>query len=328
MWFKNLQVYRFTKPFDVTAEQIHEQLAEQGFQGCGSQDRSKIGWVPPLGDQSGEYVHVANGYILVCCKKQDKVLPSAAVNEALEEKVSEIQLQEARKVGRKERQQLKDDIIMTMLPRAFTRSSKHYAYFAPNEGLLIVNTASANRADELVSCLREALGSLPVIPAISRNIPQQVMSSWLQQGSIGPDFQLGHECELRDPSEEGGVIRCQHQDLGGKHILNHIEDGMYVSKLGLCSSAGIECVIDEKLAIKRLVYGDMIQEKVQQENAEDAAEQFDIDFSIMTLELSAFIKQLFSAFGGEDMTACEESSSDAPAVSVAASHTEAEAVSV
>ncbi len=91
MWFKNIQVYRFTKPFTLTAEHIHQLLAEQGFQACGSQDRSKIGWVPPLGDSSSEYVHVANGYILVCCKKQDKVLPAAAVNEVLEEKVSDIQ---------------------------------------------------------------------------------------------------------------------------------------------------------------------------------------------------------------------------------------------
>jgi recombination associated protein RdgC len=307
MWFKNIQVYRFTKPFTLTAEQIHEQLAEQGFQACGSQDRSKIGWVPPLGENTSEYVHVANGYILVCCKKQDKVLPAAAVNEVLEEKVSDIQEEEGRKVGRKERMQLKDDILISMLPRAFTRSSKHYAYFSPAEGTLIVNTASANRADELVSSLREALGSLPVIPAISRNIPQQVMSSWLKQGRVDQDLELGHECELRDPSDEGGIIRCTHQELGSKHILNHIEEGMYVSKVGLCSSAGIECVIDEKLAIKRLVYGDMIQEKVQQVDAQDAAEQFDVDFSIMTLELSAFLKQLFRAFGGEDLSACEDS---------------------
>ena len=306
MWFKNIQVYRFTKPFALSAEHIHQQLAEQGFQACGSQDRSKLGWVPPLGDQASEYVHVANGYILVCLKKQDKVLPAAAVNEALEEKISDIQAAEARRVGRKERQQLKDDIVISMLPRAFTRSTRHYAYFAPEEGLLVVNSASANRADELVSSLREALGSLPVIPAISRNIPQQIMTLWLQQGRAAQGFELGHECELRDPSDEGGIIRCQHQNLGGKHILNHIEEGMYVSKLGLCASNGIECVIDEKLAIKRLVYGDIIQEKVQQVDAEDAAQQFDVDFSIMTLELSAFIKQLFMAFGGEDLSACEQ----------------------
>jgi recombination associated protein RdgC len=313
MWFKNIQVYRFTKPFTPSAEQIHQQLSEHAFQGCGSQDRSQLGWVPPLGEQGSEFVHVANGYMLVCLKKQDKVLPAAAINEALEEQVSEIQAAEARKVGRKERQQLKEDILMTMLPRAFTRSARHYAYFAPTEGLLVVNTASANRADELVSSLREALGSLPVIPAISRNIPQQTMTQWLQQGSAPQGFTLGHECELRDPSDEGGVIRCKHQDLGGKHILNHIEEGMYVSKLGLCSSAGIECLIDEKLAIKRLVYGDMIQEKVQQENAEDAAQQFDVDFSIMTLELAAFIGQLFAAFGGEDLSACEHADADSAA---------------
>ena len=49
MWFKNLQVYRFTKPFDMTPEELSEALQTKEFQPCGSQDLSRYGWVPPLG---------------------------------------------------------------------------------------------------------------------------------------------------------------------------------------------------------------------------------------------------------------------------------------
>ncbi len=307
MWFKNLQVYRFTKPFTQSPESLSEQLQAYPFQPCGSQDTSKIGFVAPLGDDSEDLVHSAGGYIMLCCKKQQKVLPAAVVNESLEEKIREVQQDESRKVGRKERQQFKDELVMTLLPQAFKKSTKLFAYIDPKEGLLIVNSSSANRAEELLVTLREAIGTLPVIPAITKNIPQQVMTNWLKHRQAVPGFQVGYECELRDPSDEGGIIRCKNQDLSTKHILNHIEDGMYVSKLALASEAGIECVIDEKLAIKRLVYGDMIQEKVDKEDADSAAEQFDIDFSIMTLELSAFLKQLFAVFGGEDLSACSDS---------------------
>ena len=116
MWFKNIQVYRFTKPFPFTDEELAEKLAEQAFTPCGSQDMSRTGWVPPLGDPEGSFVHSANGYIMVTAKRQDKVLPAAVINEVLQEKVEEIQERDGRKVGRKERQELKDEVTFTLLP--------------------------------------------------------------------------------------------------------------------------------------------------------------------------------------------------------------------
>ena len=32
MWFKNIRAYRLTSPFDLSAEQLGEQLAQRGFQ--------------------------------------------------------------------------------------------------------------------------------------------------------------------------------------------------------------------------------------------------------------------------------------------------------
>ncbi|CAN0542668.1 unnamed protein product, partial [Laminaria digitata] len=34
MWFKNVRAYRLTTPFQVTAEQIEQQLAQREFQHC------------------------------------------------------------------------------------------------------------------------------------------------------------------------------------------------------------------------------------------------------------------------------------------------------
>jgi recombination associated protein RdgC len=87
---------------------------------------------------------------------------------------------------------------------------------------------------------------------------------------------------------------------------NHLKAGMTVSKLGLIWSAGIDCVIDENLAVKSLGFDDVIQEQADSSDAQDVAEKFDNDFSIMALELSRFIKGLVSAFGGEDTTEIDE----------------------
>ena len=301
MWFKNLQVYRFTKPFELSPEELAQQLSEQAFQPCGSQDLSRYGWVPPLGHQGTEYVHAANGYIMISAKKQDKVLPAAVINEQVSERIITIQTEEGRSVGRKERQSLKEEVTFELLPRAFCRSTLQFAYIAPQQGLIVVNAASSKRAEELLSYLRDTIGSVPVIPLMANNLPQQVMTHWLKTGQPPTGFELGHECELRDPSDEGGVIRCKHQQLVAEEITSHIKAGMYVSKLGLCWDGGIEFMVDDQLAMKRLSFTDRIQDKVEQVETRDAAEQFDVDFSIMTLELSALIKALTAAFGGEQV---------------------------
>ena len=47
MWFKNLQIYRFTRPFDLTVDQLETQLEACAFTPCGSQDISRFGWSSP-----------------------------------------------------------------------------------------------------------------------------------------------------------------------------------------------------------------------------------------------------------------------------------------
>lgn len=300
MWFKSIQAYRFTKPFNLTAEALNEQLAEHAFVPCGSQDLKRMGWVPPLGRHGSEFVHAANGYLMVCLKRQDKLLPPAVVNEELEEKALAIEENEARKLPRKERMNLKDEIIFSLLPKAFARSSLQFAYISPKDNTLVVDASSAKRAEELLSELRDAIGSLSVIPLTAKNQPIDVMTTWLNNAQSDEGFVLGEECELRDNADIKSIIRCKNQDLAAAEIVNHLKTGMHVSKLALAWRERIECVIDENLGIKRLRFSDLLHEKATEVEADDAAQQFDVDFSIMSLELSGFLKSLISAMGGED----------------------------
>ena len=314
MWFKNLRIYRFTQDFIMDKETLNAGMNTNLFSPCGSQEASRLGWVSaltpkqtPIDDLLADKIDIdlvfeQNGYWLITAKKQDKVLPASVINEAVEEKVAEISEAEGRPVRRKERQDLKDDVLMTLLPRAFTRSSFQSAYINQKEGYIVVNAASANKAEELLTLLRESLGSLPVIPIVSKQLPFQMMTSWVSEaasdGNSHENFSLGDECELSDPKETGSVIRCKHQDLASNEINSHLQAGMIISKLGLNWLNGIEFILDDQLAIKRLRFADNIQEKADSYEAQDSDEQFAIEFSVMTLELSSFIKHLIDALGG------------------------------
>lgn len=298
MWFKNLRLYRLAEPWTLSTEALNEKLAEFCFNPCGSLDPMRYGFEPPLGRHGSEFVHATNGYIMICAKKQEKILPSGVIKEQLEEKVLAISEAESRSLSRKERDGLKDEIIFSLLPKAFTKSSLDYAYIAPQENLIVVNASSAKRAEDLLSKLREALGSLRCLPITAKNLPIQVMTHWLRASEAPHQFELGEECELQ-ASKDGRIIRCKQQDLTASEILSHLESGMHVSKIALTWKEAIHCVIDDQLAIKRLKFEDSISEKANERNPDSKAEQFDADFSIMTLELKAFIAALMAAFGGE-----------------------------
>ena len=299
MWFKNIQVYRFTKPLELSAEEIASQLEQQEFKPCDSQQPLSRGWTPPLGRHGSDFVHVANGYIMICSKTQEKLLPAAVINEELEEKVLEIEESQSRKVSRKERTSLKEEITFSLLPRAFLRSRLEFAYISLDEGLLVLKSSSEKKADEFVSSLRTALGSLPVIPLECRLDPVDVMTQWVKEGKPPGSFELGEECEFRSENDVSRVIKCKNQDLQADEILNHLKIGMEVTKLAVSWNERLEFMLDEKLMIKRIRFTDVFQDEVRENenSADDQATQFDVDFSIMTLEYAGFFKALIGALG-------------------------------
>ncbi len=301
MWFKNLQLYRFTKPFELDPETLGQQLGEHSFVPCGSQDTTRSGWVPPLGRHGSEFVHAASGHLMICCKRQDKLLPATVVNEILEEKALEFEEREARKLPAKQRRSLKDEVVFSLLPKAFVRSSLQYAYISPLDDLLVINATSTKRAEEMLDNLRAALGPLSVIPLASNSQPMDVMTQWVNSAQPAPGFELGEECELRDNADISSVIRCKNHNLAAAEIVNHLKTGMHVSKLALNWQERIEFLLDDKLTIKRLRFSELVQEKADEIEADDVATQFDVDFSIMALELSGFFKALMNALGGENI---------------------------
>ena len=128
MWFKNLRIYHLNGSVQHTPEELNEALAKCEFKPCGNLDPVTYGWTQPLGRNGSEFVHAANGYIMVCAKRQEKVLPSSIVKEALDEKIAEISERESRFVGRAEKLSIKEEIIFSLMPKALVKSSYDFAY--------------------------------------------------------------------------------------------------------------------------------------------------------------------------------------------------------
>ncbi|MEN9596109.1 MAG: hypothetical protein RL236_543 [Pseudomonadota bacterium] len=300
MWFKNLSVFRLTEEFPLNDLTLAEKLETQAFHPCTSQQTFSFGWTAPLGKGAEQLVHESNGFLMICAKKEERVLPSSVINEMLQEKIEELEEKEGHKLSKKAKTELKDNLIFELLPRAFTFSHNTFAYIDTKNGFVIVDTASAKKAEDLLSALRKTLGGLAAIPLNTVDKPVETMTEWVLNQKPPSEITIEDECELRAPEEDGGIIRCKRHDLAAPEIKNHLDIGKQVIKLALNWEERLSFVLDENLGVKRLKFLDLIQEQVGESEAATYEEKFDIDFSIMTAELAKFLPSLLAIFGGEN----------------------------
>ncbi|OOF47535.1 recombination-associated protein RdgC [Rodentibacter trehalosifermentans] len=298
MWFKNLMSYRLTKPLQWDLEQLQTQLETCQFHPCGAQDQSKFGWGRPLQGSDLFYFSVGK-QILLIAKKEEKILPANVIKRELDERIESLEQKENRKLKKVEKQTLKDDVVMTLLPRAFSKNQYTALWIDTENQLIHVDAASSKRAEDALALLRKSLGSLPVVPLAFANDPSTVMTNWIAQDSLPHWLIALEEAELRG-SQEDSVIRCKKQPLENDEILALLQEGKkVVSKLALEWEDTLTFVFNEDCTLKRLKFADTVREKNDDILKENFAQRFDADFVLMTGILSKLTENLLNEFGGE-----------------------------
>lgn len=299
LWFKNMMVYRLNRDIPLSADDLEKQLNTFTFSPCSSQDMTKTGWVSPMGNRSEALTHEINGQIVICTRTEQKILPSPVVKQALEAKIDKLEAEQSRKLKKTEKDALKDEVLHSLLPRAFSRFSQTFMWIDSVNNLIMVDCASAKKAEDTLALLRKSLGSLPVVPLTLETPIELTLTEWVRAGTLPAGFALMDEAELKAMLEDGGVIRCKKQDLISDEIATHIEAGKMVTKLALDWQERIQFVIAEDASVKRLKFSDTLREQNDDIDRDDFTQRFDADFILMTSELAALIANLVEALGGE-----------------------------
>ena len=292
MLFSNLIIYKFKQEIEFNNEQFNEALEQDMFRHCGEQELSTLGWTKAFGKHGEALCHFSNRKILVCAKREEKVLPAAVINEIVAEKIEQIELEENRTVKKKERDELKENTLHTLLPQAFTKSSLQYAFIDMDSGLLVVNSASFGKAEELTALLRKSLGTLPIVPAFGEFDLDVFLTDWLTNFSTPANFSIGTDAEMQEADDSGAIVKLKGHDLQGDEIKAHLDLGKRVTKLALNWKDRIKFNFQNDGAIKQVGYSDTLKEENADIPAEDMPIKLDADFILIASELVEMVTEL------------------------------------
>lgn len=295
MLFKNAYIYRLAQPFELTADALGDELAAHAFVPCTGIKPSSFGWISPLGEvENAPLVHEEAGSLLICARREEKVVPPSALNEAIAERAAKLEAVESRKIRRNEKQSLKDNALAELLPRALPRAKQILGYISPGDELLVIGTSAASEAERFIDCLRDSLGSFPVTTPQVKSRPSDVFTNWLLNRKLPDHFTLGDQCDLMDP-EDTSTVTCRRQDLATAEVRHHIEAGKMCTRIGLRWHGDLSFAIDRDLALKQ------IKVATNDDDAEDTdpVARLSAAFADTSLEFSRLLPALFTALGGE-----------------------------
>jgi recombination associated protein RdgC len=296
MFFKNLVVYRLGSGWSVDADDLEARLARQPLRKCGGFEMESKGWVCP--QQEGQYLYRQNRQWLLALGNEQKLLPSTVIRDAAKEKVAEREAMLGHPIGRKQKRDIQDQVAAELMPRALSRRRTTYAWIDTVNGWLAIDAAGEPRAEQFLEVLRRTLDDLPAARLETQHSPATSMTRWIIDGDADGPFGIDQDLELRANDPTKATVRYSRHTLGGKDIRDHIANGKQAVRLGLTWNDRISFVLTEELHVKRLSFLDILKRE-SGEDIENEDERFDIDFALMTGELSRLLADLVKALGGE-----------------------------
>lgn len=293
--FKNLTLFQLSPKATRAAldAPFADRLAQNPLRDVGPQELSTHGFVSPFGDDpNAAYTHTVGTYTLFAVGGQHRLLPGGVVNAAVKAKIAKIQQETGRKIGRKERQSFKDEVINELLPKAFIRTSRAQAYLDHSEGWVVIDTGSTKAAEALVSTVRLALDTFPAVPVLAEESVRAILTQWITEGVLPEGLAFGDSCELKDPaSKPAATARIRNQDLGTDDVREHLKSGKQVSQISLVFQERLRFTLTDELVFKQFKLLEQATASLGNTERGDAATELDAQFALLTLEVDQLLEQ-------------------------------------
>jgi recombination associated protein RdgC len=298
--FRSVRLFRLNSPWPESEEALSQQLSAAAFRLCGPFTERSSGWEPPGGDLGGRLCRRVEGADLLRLRSQTRLLPNAAIEDALEMRLEEYRERTQEEPGRREKRRLKELTRDELLPKALPKSQRTCGFVIASERIVAVDTLSDARAEHFIEHLRASLVNLDVVP-LAFNRPVDDLLSRIFLGNAPRNFVLGRECRMCDPADAKASIRCADLDLADPAVRRHVSEGMQLTHLGIEFGNVLSCTIDRNGGIGKLkLVGTDVADALPDE---DPLARLDAEFALVTGTLRQLITAIETTLGGYDEAA-------------------------
>lgn len=292
--FKNAHFYTAGADLpELSGEMIEEAAKMLHFTPVLAQSVSSSGF-EPIVDDGPFMLEIGEKCYLLRLREDKKSIPTTLLARLVGEKVAEIEKAEGRKVGRKERADLKENITFSLLPQAFPKTSTVYGWLdlSVTPCRMVVGATSANKAEEFISKLRQALGSLPVFPAVPEKQPAGVMNEWIRHGE-GPDGYIVDGFATLDDAD-GGEAKFDNMNVAqDEEVIAFLDAGFNTNAVRLCGVDGtVEFVLTGTMQMKK------IKAEIEYDGEGDHLEYMAHCTGVLRLLIDGAFNSAVHAFGG------------------------------
>ena len=299
--FKNIIAFRINSSWKKTTAQVEAGLSQMRFRACGATQEKSVGWSEPRGEKHGMLVESVGGQLITRLTMESKVLPSSVVKRRAEEKIEQIEESTGRKVSRMEKKDIREETLLDLLPKAFTRISHTVVWIDPTERLLVIDGSGQTKADEVVAVLLRSLDSLVITPIQTNVAPATQMAAWLMSHEAPGRFDVDRECELKATDDSQAVVRYSKHTLNNEEVRKHLQNNKMPTRLALTWNGRVSFVLNEEAQIKKIKFLDGVF--AAGDSVATDEDRFDADVAIVTGELGKLLPELIDALGGEVATA-------------------------
>jgi len=296
MWFKNLVAYRLPADWSLSGPELESLLSTRPLQPCGPFEMESVGWVAP--GPSERLLHTVNGQHLIALGVEQKLLPASVIRQVVADRAAVLAREQGFPPARRQLREIKLRVTEELRARALCRRRVTRAWIDPLNHWFVADAASPARAEQVVNELRETLGgTFAVKPLDTARSPQQCMSAWLAHGAAPARFSIDEDLELQSADPKKATVRYARHPLDAREVQAHLKAGKHPVRLGLTWNDRVAFVLTDKLQVKRVEFLEMTKDAADGGET-DAAEQFDIDFAVMTGELAKLLTDLTEVLGG------------------------------
>lgn len=295
---KNAIIYSAELP---AIEALRAHLEKARFKEMLSLDWAAKGFVEI--PATGELVSTFAGGLAFAVRYDTKILPASVIRNETNKRVKAIEDADGRKVGRKDRLAIRDQVTDDLLPRALHKTAVVTCFYSPEKKHLIVPVSSKPLADVVTSELVHAIGSIKTttinVSDVKLGLTTKV-KQWLEDdasGAFGYDFVPAGRVKLVG---EGESVSFDMSTLERAQdgINDALSKNFQASELGMIFKESTSFRLTHEFRLKGLYFS-----YEPTEDAEDVRSAWEFDASIQLLELTKIIDSLCDLLGYKEPAA-------------------------